>query len=461
MESKRVVKNASWIIGCKIVQALLAMIITVISARYLGPSDYGLVNYAASIVTFAAPIMYLGFNGTLVSELVNDPDNEGKIIGTAITMSFCSSFVCIAGVVAFTLLANAGETETLIVCALYSVLLIFQSLDLVQFWFQAKLLSKYASVVSVIAYVLVSGYKILLLVLNKGVYWFAIANAVDYMLIALMLLIIYKKKGGQKLGFSWKLGKTMFGRSKYFILSNLMIAVFGQTDRVMLKLMIDDAATGYYTAATTCAGMTSFVFSAIIDSMRPMIFAYKKERSDAYERSVVCLYSIIVYLALLQSVIMTVAAPLIINVLYGEDYSASIDTLRIIVWYCTFSYLGGARGVWILAEGKQKHIIVVNLVGALLNVGLNFALIPLLGLNGAAIATVITQVFANVIFVSIYKPTRRTGYLMLQSLNPKYLCLAFKNVFGKKPKLEQGVSNDHKTSDDEQKENEDDGQTEN
>ena len=158
---------------------------------------------------------------------------------------------------------------------------------------------------------------------------------------------------------------------------------------------------------------------------------------------------------------MTIAAPLIINVLYGEDYSASIDTLRIIVWYCTFSYLGGARGVWVLAEGKQKHIIVVNLVGALLNVGLNFALIPLLGLNGAAIATVITQVFANVIFISIYKPTRRTGYLMLQSLNPKYLCLAFKNVFGKKPKLEQGASNDYKISDDEQKENENNGQIEN
>lgn len=428
MENRQVVKNAGWIIGIQIIKSIVVLAISMLTARFLGPSNYGLINYASSIVAFVAPIMYLGFSGSLVSELVNDPDNEGKILGTAITLSFCSSLFCIAGIIGFVAIVNAGEIETLIVCALYSVLLIFQSIDLIQYWFQAKLLSKYSSLASFCAYLVVASYKVALLFLGKGVYWFAISNALDYMLIAVLLLIIYKKKGGAKLSFSWAYAKSMFGRSKYYILSNLMIAVFGQTDRIMLKLMVDDAATGFYSAASTCAGMLSFVYSAIIDSMRPLVFSSKKEHSAKYEKSVICLYSIIIYLALIQSLVMTLAAPWIVNILYGEEYSSSISALQIIVWYCTFTYLGGARGVWILAEGKQKHIVLINLVGALLNIGLNFALIPYLGVNGAAIATVITQFFTNVVFVCAYKPTRRNGYFLLQALNPKYLLTAIKQV---------------------------------
>lgn len=118
---------------------------------------------------------------------------------------------------------------------------------------------------------------------------------------------------------------------------------------------------------------------------------------------------------------MTIASSLIIKILYGKEYQTSIVALQIIVWYCSFSYLGGARAVWILAEEKQKHLVVINLVGACLNILLNLGLIPKFGINGAAIASVITQFFTNIVFVVIYKPTRRTGYLQLQALNPKYL----------------------------------------
>ena len=191
MESKKVIKNASWIIGVQIIRSIVSIVISMLTARFLGPSSYGLINYAASIVAFVAPIMYLGLSGILVQEIVNSPEREGEIIGTAITMSFCSSLICIAGVVAFVFFVNAGEKETLIVCALYSILLIFQSIDLIQYWFQAKLISKYSSITGFIAYLIVAGYKVFLLLAHKSIFWFAISNALDYMLISLSLLIIY------------------------------------------------------------------------------------------------------------------------------------------------------------------------------------------------------------------------------------------------------------------------------
>lgn len=431
MNKSKVAENAFWIIGIQLVKSLLGLVISMLTARFLGPSGFGLINYAASIVAFVAPIMYLGLNGILVQEIVNRPEKEGEVLGTSIALSLVSAFVCIGGVIAFVAAVNKGEQETIIVCALYSILLIFQAIDMMNYWFQAKLLSKYSSSVALGAYIVISAYKIFLLWSKKSIYWFAVSNALDYMIIAVGLLIVYKKLGGDRLCFNLNTAKALFSKSKYYIVSNMMITVFAQTDRIMLKLMVDDAATGYYSAAVTCAGMTGFVFSAIIDSFRPLIFDCKKRETSLYESNIVSLYSFIIYLSLLQSIAFTILASVIVSILYGSSYSASIPVLQIIVWYCTFSYLGGARDIWILAENKQKHLLAINVVGAIINVILNYILIPLLSACGAAIASLVTQLFINYIFVLIYKPTRRNGILQIYALNPKNL-LPILNIIRKK-----------------------------
>lgn len=428
MNKSNVIKNASWIISIQIIKALLGMLITMLTARFLGPSNFGLINYASSIVAFVAPIMYLGLTGILVQEIVNSPKEEGEIVGTSITLSFISSLFCIVGIIAFTSTVNRGEKDTLIVCALYSILLIFQSLEITIYWFQAKLLSKYSSIVSLIAYTIVSAYKIYLLVTNKSIYWFAVSNALDYMIIAIGLFIIYKKLNGSKLKFSMKTAKRLFAKSRYYIVSNMMIVIFVQTDRIMLKLMIDDAATGYYSAAVTCASMTSFIFSAIIDSFRPMIFDDKKKNENLYEKDMCYLYGIIIYASLLQSIIISIFSGLIIHILYGEAYAPAVSVLRLVVWYTTFSYLGAVRNIWILAEGKQKYLWIINLSGAITNVILNYILIPIMGIMGAALASLITQIFTNVVLGFIIKPIRYNNSLMLYALDVRLLIQFVRNI---------------------------------
>ncbi len=418
MNRNKVVKNASWLIGIQLVKAVLALVISMLTARFLGPSGFGLINYAASIVSFVAPIMYLGLTGVLVQELVTHPEREGEILGTSIFLTLISSLFCIGGVAAFVSIANFGERDTFLVCLLYSTLLIFQSLEIMIYWFQAKLLSKYSSMVALFAYLIISGYKIFLLATGKSVYWFAVSNALDYMVIAIGLLFVYRRMGGARLRFSTETAKNLLKKSRYYIIPDMMVAIFAQTDRIMLKLMIDDAATGYYSAAVACAGMTAFVFSAVIDSFRPMIFEDKKNNEGQYEKDVCRLYSIIIYLSLLQSVFITVFAGLIIRILYGVDYAPSVSALRLIVWYTTFSYVGSVRNIWILAEGKQKYLWVINLTGAAANVVLNYFLIPVMGIMGAALASLITQIFTNVIIGFILKPIRYNNRLMLKALNP-------------------------------------------
>lgn len=431
MIKNKIVKNASWIVACRIVQSIFSLIVTMITARYLGPSNYGIISYAASIVAFFVPIMQLGLHNVLVQEIVDNPEKEGIVLGTSIILSLLSAVASIVCIIVFVLLVNANETETIIVCGLYSILLIFQALELIQYWFQAKYLSKYASIVSLIAYTIVSFYKIVLLISGSSVYWFAVSNAIDFMLIAFALLYFYKKLGGAKLKFSKEVARVLFDKSKHYIISGLMIVILSQTDRVMIKIMIDNKAVGYYSAAVSIACMTNFVFNAIIDSMRPSIFEKKKISNEEYLNSLKLLYSIIIYCALLQSLVITIFSNIIVNILYGSAYLESVSALQIIVWYTAFSYIGAVRNIWILAENNQKYLWIINMSGAILNILLNLVFIPTMGINGASLASLLTQIFTNVILGFIIKPIRPNNNIMLQSINPKYIFNIFKKIKNK------------------------------
>lgn len=414
-----VVRNASWIIVCKIIQSLCAFIIGVFTARYLGPSSYGLISYAASIVAFFLPLMQLGFNSTLVREFVSQPEKEGQILGTALVINILSSLACVVGITTFSLISTPGQTETIVVCFLYSLTLIFQASEMTQYWFQAKLLSKYPSIVSLVAYIIVSLYKVYILIVGKSVRWFAVTHVIEAIIIAGALLVIYLKCGNQKLSFSIKLAKEMFSRSKHYIGSAMMVVVFQQTDRIMLKWMLNEAETGFYSASLTCVGITGFVFVAIIDSLRPSILESKKKSEKDYGEKITLLYTIVTLLSLAQSLVMTIFAKLIIKMLFGAEFLPAANILQIAIWYVALGYYGSIRNIWILAEEKQKHLWKINLFGALANVALNYVLIPVLGGVGAAIASFATQLFINVILCFVMKPIRPCTKYMIDALKPK------------------------------------------
>lgn len=417
----RITKNASWLIISKIVQMLLGLVISMMSARYLGPSNYGIINYASSIITFVSPFAMLGMGSIIVQELLDDPNNEGQIMGTMILSCTVSAIGGVAASIAFALVFNAGETETIVVVGLYSLILITQAWETLQFWFQSKLLSKYYAVVSLISYVVVSAYKIYLLATQKTVYWFAVSYALDYLLIAILLVFCYRREHGQRLSFSFARLRKMLSKSRYYIISTLMVTFCAQTDKIMINAMIDDVATGYYSAAAVCAGLASFVFGAVTDSFRPVILQNKALGQDRFENGVKKLYSLVIYMSLAISLGTTLLAKPLIWLTYGADYAPAIPILRIAVWYTCFSYLGIVRNIWILAEGLQRYLWVANLMGAVTNIALNALLIPVMGGCGAALASVVTQFVMNVGSCCILKPLRRNNRLLLGSFDPRLL----------------------------------------
>lgn len=421
MKTKQVFNNAKWIIVCKIAQSVIQLLIGMLSARYLGPSNYGLINYAASIVAFALPIMRLGMDAILVYELVSNPDKEGEIMGTSLCLNVLSSLICMAAVAVFATVMNPNEPEIILVCILYSLSIFFAALEMIQYWFQYKLLSKYSSVVVLISYIMVSVYKVYLLASAKSVYWFAVSHAIEYGLIGVILIGVYHKCGGQKMTFSQGRAKSMLARSKHYIWAELMVVVIQNTDHVMLTSMIGTAENGIYSAAITCASVAQFVYTAIIDSFRPLILSARKESSEAYERNLSRLYGIIIYLALANSAVFTVFAHPIILLLYGEAFQSAVSVLQILVWYRAFSFMGTIRNIWLMAEEKQKYLPAINLLGVVLNIVLNYFMIPQWHACGAALASFLTQLFMNFILGFVIKPLKKNNELLLRGISPTFM----------------------------------------
>lgn len=413
------VKNASWIIGGRIVQMILSLFVGVLTARYLGPSNYGTVNYGTTYVAFFTALCTLGLNSILVKDFVDYPKEQGEAIGSSLVMRLVSSIVSSIMMIAISFVVDNGETLTIVVVALCSLGPIFHVFEVFNYWFQSQYKSKVTSIASLCAYIVTSFYKIILLICGKDVRWFAFATSIDYIVVAIFLFIAYKHNDGPKLKFSLKKSKSLIRISYNYILSSMMVVLYGQTDKFMLKQMINETEVGYYSTAMAICSMWTFILQAIIDSICPSILKLKNIDEASYNRKNKQLYAIVFNISCLVSIFFIFFGKWIVMILYGDDYLSAVPILKIVTWYTAFSYLGVARNAWIICEGKQKYLKYMYGCAAILNIVLNFMMIPLLGAIGAALASVITQVCTSIILPMLNKEMRPNAKLMLDAIRLK------------------------------------------
>ena len=415
-------KNAMWLICGRVIQMILSLFVSIISARYLGPSNYGLISYGLAYASLFTSLCTLGINSVIIKNFYDKPEEQGLTIGTSIVLRFLSGVLSSISIFAISLVLDYGETTTIIVVCLCSVSLVFQALDSFSFWFQSQYNSKKTAVATLIAFLVASSYKIILLIFNMSVIWFAAANALDYLVLGILLFVFFKTCKGPALSFSWRKGKELLKTSYHYILSGAMVAVYGQTDKLMLKQMLNESSVGYYGVAVSVCGVWTFVLTAIIDSIYPTILRLKEVDNEEYIRKNKQLYCIVFYISVFVSVCFLLLGQFVIRLLYGNEFLPASRVLMVISWYTAFSYLGVARNAWMVCEGKQKYLKWMYLLAAIINIGLNLLFIPFLHEVGAALASLITQVFTSIILPLIWKETRPNSIMMIRAI-------LFKGVF--------------------------------
>lgn len=412
----KVAQNAGWMIAGRVIQMILSFFVGLLTARYLGPGNYGLISYAGTYTTFFASLCTLGINSIIVNQLVNHPNEEGTTLCTTMVLRAISSILSLIAIIGITSVVDRGEPTTRMVVFLCALGMVFQIVDTFNYWFQAKLISKYSAIATLAAYIAVSGYRIVLLILKKDVVWFAFATSIDYIVIACVMVYAYKRNDGPAFAFSWKKAKQLLSESHHFIWAGFMVSIYGSTDRFMLKQMVGETSVGYYATALTLCNMWVFILAAIIDSIAPTIMQAHGINSKVYQKKNRQMYAIVFYLSAMVSLGFLLLGKYIILMLYGETYRGSIAPLKIITWYTAFSYLGVARNTWIVCEHKQKYLKYLYSGAAISNVVLNAVLIPYMGASGAALASLLTQVSTIFVFPAFIRELRPNVKLMLEAI---------------------------------------------
>lgn len=421
------INNTFWIVGGQIVRMVISFFVGVLTVRYLGPDNYGVINYVNSYITFFTTLIGLGLNGVIIYEFVNHRQEEGEILGTAIFLRFLAGIISCVVFMPLIYLTDGGDNTVIIVAVLQSIQLPLLCFDTINYWYQAKLMSKTSSIIQTSAYLITAIYKVYLLVSGKNVFWFAAATVIDVTILAFLYMLSYFKNKNQPLKISVPTAKRMFRGCAPFILANMMVVIYGQIDKIMIKHILDSKQdVGLYSAALNICALIAFIPQAIIDSARPLIMEAKKKDEKLYQTRMSQLISGVVWINIIYSVFLTVLSKQIILLLYGDAYLSADSCLKIATWYTAFSFLGAIRSLWLICEEKNRYVFIFSAGGAVTNVLLNCIFIRISGINGAALATLLTQFLANFIYPLIFKNTRVYSILIikgffLRSVNIKEL----------------------------------------
>ena len=403
LKGNRFFSNVIWDMGGKVFQMFLTLVVGMLTARYLGPSNYGVIGETASYVSFFSVICQLGFNSTAVKEIMDNKEREGEILGTAIFFRVCTSLISTVAITCLLYVLKDGDRVIVWVAFLQSLSLVFQSFEMIHYWYQSRLETHVSVKIQSFAYIVMAVYKIALLVLGKSVEWFAFSTALEMAVVAAALIFIYGKGEGKKLTISIDAGIELLKSSYHFILSGLMVTIYSEMDKIMLGEMLSEAAVGFYTAATKVSSMWSFVLIALINSSRPVIISSRNHSQELYVKQNKRLYAAVIWIGIAAGLGITALGKWIIYFMYGEAYLPATSSLQISAWYTMFAMLGTARGIWIVCENKAKYVKYYLGIGAVINVILNYLLIPAFGPGGAAAATLITQIFTAVLAPALFK----------------------------------------------------------
>lgn len=408
---KSFLENMSWIFIGNIAHAVLSFLINIIVARCLTTNDNGVINYATSWISFYNAVAALGINSVINKFTTDDSTESNKYLNTAITFRIFSGIMGSVLVILTVFIVNPGEKSVLVVSAIQSLSILFAAGDTLVFWFRFKKEANVVAILRLIAFFISAGIRIVAIIVFSNIYAYTFGVVLETLFFSLLLIAQYRKRYSKKVEVSTDKLKVILKSSYPFIFSAVLATIYAQTDKVMLKNMLGNDEVAYYSVAVTLAGLMSIVVSAIIEGFRPEIILQKTSgNTKIYERRLRQVYCITFWICVLYGCFVTIFAKPIIVILYGEKYLPSQPALSLIVWYTSFSYFGTINNIFMVSEGQEKWVQATTLIGALTNVILNFILIPMWRIRGAAIASLATQFIANFVtpmFIPKLKPINR------------------------------------------------------
>ncbi|MDD2852004.1 MAG: flippase [Desulfuromonadaceae bacterium] len=412
------VENSGWLIGDKILRMGVGLLVGVWVARYLGPSQFGIMSYAASMVGLAGAIAGLGIDSIVIRDLVRHPERSNEYLGTTFVLRFTAGLVCYLGVIGVVAIIKPEDLLTQIIVAIVGWSLTVNAFDAADFWFQSKVKSKYVVYAKGIGFLIAAAFRVILILSEAPLAAFAAANLAELAIGAVGLLSVYSVKGGAIRSWKFRLpvAKELLFGGWPVLLGSIVSMICFRIDQVMLGQISDAKELGIYAAAVRVAELWFFIPSAIIASVFPNIIRAREVDEAEFYKRLQKLFNFLAFAGYAVAIPVTFLGPFVIKLLYGEAYAAAAPMLVILIWSDLFINLAMARGAYLFAMNWIWILFWVNVLAAVVNVALNLVLIPHYGGIGAAVASCISYWVSAHGVCYLIKPMRKSGHMITRAL---------------------------------------------
>ena len=409
--------NTSWILGERILRMGVSLFVGIYVARYLGPERFGLLSYASSFVGIFVALATFGLDEVVVRELVKTPEQREKILGTSFLLKLVGTLLMWAAIlVAIPFTENDFQTNILIIIIAFGVL--FQAFNVIDLSFQADVKSKYVVHAQFVQLIISSIVKIILVFNEAPLIWFASVFFLDAIVLALGLVFTYLHNSNKIFSWKWsyETSKNLLHDSWPLIFAGIVVSVYMKIDQLMIKEMLGAKEVGLYAAAVKLSEAWYFIPMAIASSLYPAIINARVFQKEVYYQKIQNLFDLMVWIAVSIALPTTFLSTLVVEFLYGKEYLGSSSVLIIHIWTGVFVFLGVASSKYLLAENFIKKTFYRTFIGALLNIIMNYYLIRIIGIQGAAISTLVSHFFAAYLYDFFDKDLRNMFIFKTKSL---------------------------------------------
>jgi PST family polysaccharide transporter len=413
---RKIIANTIWLFADRIVQMGLSLFVGLLVARYLGPGQFGFLNYALAFVSLFGAVSNLGLDSIVVREVLRSPTAANQILGTTLVLRLVSAaFTSVIAVVSI-FFVRPGDPLTHTLVGILVIGSFFNTFP-IDAWFQSQVQSKNVVIAKNTAYVLMCLVRVALVYYKMPLVAFAWAALAENALATIGQVATYhlSRQSIRLWRFNFAQAITLLKSGWPLILSSMVIMIYMRIDQIMLGQLASSEDVGVYSAAVKISEMWYFVPSAIVSSVFPAIIQ-SREDAGLYRQRLQKLFNLMALLAYVVAIGVTLVATQLINLLYGAAFLETGGVLAIHIWTGLFVSLGLARSPYLIAEDLTRFSAATDALGALVNVVLNYLLIPRYGAVGASVATLIAQVCSAYVTQVLHPKTRLLFFQQTKAL---------------------------------------------
>ena len=422
---KKILTNLAWSSAGKAISLLSSLLVGIIVARYLGPSQYGLMNYVISYVFLFQTFAMFGLDSIEIREEAHTPELYRKIIGTAFGLKLGMSVIFMTIVILTSLVMEADILTTKYV-AIYSFTIILNSFCVIRNYFTALVDNAYVTKAEISRTILGAGIKIALLLFNAQLTWFIVASMFDFLLLASGYIMAYRKKIGSIFEWTFDKGYARYLLKESFplLLTNAAVIIYQRIDQVMIGYMINHESVGFFSVASRFVEVLIYIPMILAQTIMPILVQARNNSENEYREKAQLFMNLSLWITLILAVITSTTSYWIIRYTFGLSYIPAIAVLQVMAFKAASVALSNTAGAMLITEGLQHYAIYRDTMGCIVCVGLNYLFLPHYGILAAAYIAIISNIVAGYIADAVIP-----AYRHLFKHQTRAIILGWKSLF--------------------------------